>query len=151
MASLSELRQVRLEKIALLESTGMPAYPKEITRDKTLAQVSENFNEGEKLSIAGRVTAIRGAGAIMFIVLNDGTAEFQAVLKKDSIDESLMDLFKKTVDVGDFMWFSGELFITKREAQSLLVLEWKMAGKALLPLPDKHSGLQDQDEIYRKR
>lgn len=151
MASLSELRQIRLEKIAKLESAGMQAFPAEVTSEQTLKEVVSSFSEGKTTSITGRVMAIRGAGAIMFIVLHDGTAEFQAVLKKDSIDESVMQLFKDTVDIGDFIWFEGKLFITQRGAESLLVTDWKMAGKSLLPLPDKHSGLQDQDEIYRKR
>lgn len=151
MASLSELRQVRLEKIELLKKAGMEPYPVDVTRDTTLAHAVSEFSEGKHITIAGRVMAIRGAGAIMFIVVNDGTGDFQAVLKKDSLNKSIMDLFKNTIDVGDFVWFSGELFITKRGAQSLLVTDWKIAGKSLLPLPDKHSGLQDQDEIYRKR
>lgn len=151
MASLQELRQVRREKIEKIEAAGMSAFPLEITRESTLAEVSRNFNEGLQTSIAGRITAIRGAGAIMFIALNDGTDTFQAVLKKDSLGQEVMTLFKEAVDVGDFIYFKGELFITKRGAESLLVQEWKMAGKSLLPLPDKHAGLQDQDEIYRKR
>lgn len=151
MASLSELRQVRLEKIQKLESAEMKAFPADIIQEITLQEAAEKFAEGRELSLVGRVTAIRGAGAIMFVVLNDGTAEFQVVLKKDSIDESMMTLFKETVDIGDFVQCTGELFITKRGAESLLVSDWKMAGKSLLPMPDKHSGLQDKEEIYRKR
>ena len=151
MASLEELRSVRLEKLKKLEAVGMNPFPADITRDETLNQVRVSFAEDKKLSLAGRVMAIRGAGAIVFVVLNDGTAEFQVVLKKDDTDETLMELFIDTVDVGDFIWCEGELFITKRGEQSLLIKDWKMAGKSLLPLPDKHAGLQDQDEIYRKR
>ncbi|MCA9352375.1 lysine--tRNA ligase [Patescibacteria group bacterium] len=151
MASLQELRQVRLEKIEKLRYAGMNPYPGDVTADQTLADVVGGFAEGKTTSIVGRVMAIRGAGAINFIVLNDGTGEFQAVVKKDDIDASVLDLFKETVDVGDFVWFSGTLFVTERGAQSLLVTNWKMAGKSLLPLPDKHAGLKDQDEVYRKR
>ncbi len=151
MASLQELRQVRLEKMEKLKKAGMESFLADLTRKHTLKQVNDHFESGDETSVAGRVMAIRGAGAIMFIVLNDGTDEFQLVLKKDDIAEDKMTLFKDTVDVGDFVWCEGTLFITKRGAESLLVADWKMAGKSLLPLPDKHSGLQDQDEIYRKR
>lgn len=151
MASLGELRSVRLEKIEKLKSAGQNSFPENIIQEINLKTVVDNFEEGKKITAAGRVMAIRGAGAIMFVVLNDGTSDFQVVLKKDSIDESLMQLFKDTVDIGDFIQCSGELFITKRGAESLLVEEWRMAGKSLLPLPDKHAGLQDQEEIYRKR
>ncbi len=151
MASLEELRAVRLAKIEKLENAGMQAYPADITSEITLAKLKESFSEGKKTSITGRVTAIRGSGSIMFIVLDDGTDEFQAVLKKDEIDESIMTLFTDTVDIGDFIYFSGEMFVTKRGAESLLVKEWKMAGKTLLPMPEKWAGITDTDEIYRKR
>lgn len=151
MASLEELRSVRNEKLQKLEAYGMSAFPSEVTRKQSLGEVLENFQEGSHTSIAGRVLSLRSAGAINFITLNDGTGSFQVVLKKDSLDEKLFNLFLDTVDIGDFLWFSGELFVTQRGAQSLLADDWKMAGKALLPLPDKHSGLQDIDEIYRKR
>lgn len=151
MASLDELRSVRLEKIEKLKSAGQNPFPENIVQEINLKTITENFEEGKKITVAGRVMAIRGAGAIMFVVLNDGTANFQVVLKKDSINELLMKLFKDTVDIGDFIQCSGELFVTKRGADSLLVTDWKMAGKSLLPLPDKHAGLQHQEEIYRKR
>lgn len=153
MASLQELRAIRLEKIEKIEAAGMSAFPTEITRDLNLAEVNKSFEEllGQEKTLAGRVTAIRGAGAIMFIAFTDGTGEFQAVLKKDETPEELMDLFKNVVDMGDFIQFTGEFFVTKRGANSLLVKSWQMAGKTLLPMPDKHAGLQDKDEIYRKR
>lgn len=151
MASLKELRDVRLAKIDVLKKAGMNPYPASLERTTTLAHLSDPFEEGIAHKLVGRVMAIRGSGAIMFIVLNDGTASFQAVLKKNEIKEELMKLFKDTVDVGDFVWFSGTTFTTERGQQSLLVEDWTMAGKSLLPLPDKHSGLKDTDEVYRKR
>jgi len=151
MASLEELKAVRLAKIEKLEAAGMSAFPTEVTAQNTLSELEGTFKEGVHLEIAGRVMAIRGSGAINFVVVDDGSASFQMVLKKDDMDEAHMELFKDTVDVGDFVWFSGETFLTQRGAESLLVSTWKMAGKSLLPLPDKHAGLQDQDEVYRKR
>lgn len=151
MASLEELRTIRIEKIKKLASTGMDAYPVEIVAEETLEQMIQGFTQGQKKSVVGRVIAIRGSGAIVFVVIHDGTASFQMVIKKDVLGESHTELFVDTIDIGDFVWFSGELFTTQRGEQSLLVHEWKMAGKSLLPLPDKHAGLHDQDEIYRKR
>ena len=92
MASLEELRNTRIEKMNTLRAAGMDPFPADVARDLSLAEVITQFDaleqSGETRSIAARVTAIRGAGAIMFIVLDDGTAEFQAVLKKDEIDEA---------------------------------------------------------------
>jgi lysyl-tRNA synthetase class 2 len=151
MASQEELRNVRIEKKSMLQEAGMEAYAPYLKRSTKLSDLARDFNEGTEHSVIGRVMAIRGGGAIVFIVINDGTGEFQVVLKKDAIDETLFSLFNDTVDVGDFVWFSGSTFVTKRGAQSLLAAQWKMATKSLLPLPDKHAGLKDQDEIYRKR
>lgn len=151
MASLEELKNVRLAKIEKIKEAGMEAYPTEVTAQHTISEITENFKEGVSFESVGRVMAIRGSGAIVFVVIDDGTGTFQIVLKKDEIDESSMKLFTDVVDVGDFIWVRGEAFITQRGAQSLLLREWTMAGKSLLPLPDKHAGLQDQDEIYRKR
>jgi len=157
MASIEELRDVRIKKIELLKSAGMNPYPVSVARDYSIAEVKNSFDkliiESEKknISIAGRVIVVRGQGAILFVVLQDGDERLQAVLKKDSLAESLFDLFVNTIDNGDFISVTGSLFITQRGEQSILIKNWQMATKALLPLPDKWSGLQDQEEIYRKR
>lgn len=153
MASLQELREVRLAKIQKLELAGMTAYPVEITRDFNLQHIVDNFDVmiGQTVTLAGRVRAIRGSGAIMFVELDDGTSTFQLVFKKDHMDVEHMNLFTDTVDLGDFVQCTGELFVTQRGAHSLLIHTWCMAGKTLLPMPEKWSGITDIDEIYRKR
>lgn len=155
MASLDELRVVRLGKIKKLKEFGMDAYPAFVPRDYTLFQINTQFeklSESEKqLSIVGRVMSIRGQGAIMFVTLFDGTDRFQAVFKKDEIEESLFNLFQDTVDLGDFISVTGTLFVTQKGAQSLLVNSWIMATKVLLPIPSEFYGLEDAEDKMRKR
>jgi lysyl-tRNA synthetase, class II len=155
MASIDEIRKVKLEKLELLRASGMEPFASEISRDMTLAEVEESFADlersGEKKTLVGRVMALRGQGAIMFVVLRDATGEFQVVFKKDDMPEGPFDLFSKTVDMGDFISVTGEFFITKRGQNSMLARDWKMATKTLLPLPEKWAGLQDTEERYRKR
>ena len=152
MASLEEIRANRLEKFAQLQAAGMQAYPARIHRDYSLAQVREQFDTiKDTVHLAGRVMALRGQGAILFCVLFDGTARFQAVFKKDDMDEALFTLFSNTVDIGDFIEVSGTLFTTQRGEPSILVTGWKMATKTLAPLPEKWHGITDPDERYRKR
>ena len=157
MASIEELREARIKKLGLLKEAGMDPYPPFVLRDYSIKELKSKFNELEKgsqnksISIAGRVMIVRGQGAILFIVLQDGSDKFQAVLKKDSLDENLFNLFVNTVDNGDIISVSGSLFVTQRGEQSILIKDWRMGTKALLPLPDKWHGLQDQEEIYRKR
>jgi len=155
MASEQEIKKVREEKCVLLESAGFSAYPESVSKDMDLKTALVNFlqNEktGESFSLAGRVMVLRGQGAILFIVLKEAETIFQVVLKKDSIDEEKFSLFSDTVDIGDFISVRGTFFITKRGEQSLLIQDWSMASKSLLPLPEKWHGLQDTDERYRKR
>lgn len=157
MASIEELRNARLTKKKILEEAGMNPYPAFVPRDYSIKEVRESFDklvpisEGKNIFIAGRVMAVRGQGAILFIVLQDGEARLQAVLKKDSLEEQAFNLFVNTIDNGDFISVAGSLFTTERGEQSLLIKDWKMATKALLPLPDKWHGLQDIEETYRKR
>ena len=155
MASLEEIRTERLRKLALLKERGMSAYPSTISRDFSLADVKAQFKEleskGKPLALTGRIMAIRGQGAIQFVVLNDGTGTFQGVLKRDVLGEQAMNFFGEVVDIGDFISVSGKLFVTQRGEESIEVASWTMVTKSLLPLPEKWHGITDDDERYRKR
>ena len=157
MASIEELRDARIKKIKLLKEAGMNPYPPSISCDYTIPEIKNKFAELEKdseknyISTVGRVMIVRGQGAILFVVLQAGTERFQAVLKKDELKEELFNLFVSTVDNGDFISVTGSLFTTQRGEQSILIKDWCMTTKALLPLPDKWHGLQDVEETYRKR
>lgn len=155
MASLEELRSVRLQKLEALKAAGMNPYPADVTRDMPLAEVKARFEElerdGNELSIVGRILSLRGQGAIQFATLFDGTEKFQVVIKKDSMEPSGFELFSTCVDLGDFIEVTGTLFTTQRGEPSLMALSWKMATKALLPPPSEYYGFEDPDERQRKR
>ncbi len=155
MASLEEIRQSRIEKINRLVEAGMDPYPARVPRDYPLNVVKDEFTaletSQETRSITGRIMAIRGQGAILFVVLDDGTAKFQVVFKKDTLDEQSFSLFETTTDIGDFISVSGTFFTTQRGEQSMLATSWMMATKSLLPLPEKWHGITDPDERFRKR
>jgi lysyl-tRNA synthetase class 2 len=154
MSGEEEIKQVRLGKLAKLAEAGMSAFPAKARRDFWLRDIKEKFDDlgvEKTFSIVGRVMAIRGQGAIQFVVLNDGTDTFQAVFKRDELDEKLFSLFGDTVDVGDFIETTGTLFLTQKGEKSLLVKDWKMLTKSLLPMPEKWSGIQDDELRLRKR
>lgn len=152
---MAELKATRLHKLELIKKAGMQAYPAKVPRTFCLADAKKNFTEYEtnkkEVSLCGRVIAIRGQGAILFFVLDDGKATFQAVIKKDVIDPKLFELIVSAVDIGDIISVTGTFFITQRGEQSILVNSWTMASKSLLPLPEKWHGLVDPDEKLRKR
>lgn len=155
MATLSELRLVRLEKMNKLREAGMDPYPISVERTHSLFEIKNSFAElsenGKTVSVVGRILSLRGQGAIMFATLFDGTDKFQAVFKKDEIEESVFRLFVDCVDLGDFIQVSGTLFTTQKGEPSVLVNTWAIATKTLLPIPSEHYGLEDEDEKMRKR
>lgn len=155
MSTISELKQTRLKKLELLKEFGMDPYPATVPRDHCLLDAHKNFPEYEKsgktVNLAGRVMAIRGQGAILFLVLDDGKATFQAVVKKDTLKPELFELLTTAVDIGDIISVTGTCFKTNRGEESILVTSWTMAAKSLLPLPEKWHGLTDPDERFRKR
>jgi lysyl-tRNA synthetase class 2 len=155
MASLEELKKTRLAKLDLLRKAGMDPYPAKVPRDHCLEDAHKKFAEYEKsgatVNLAGRVMAIRGQGAILFYVLDDGKAKFQAVAKKDELAADKFALLTGAVDIGDIVSVTGTMFRTQKGEESILVKDWRMASKALLPLPEKWHGLADPDEKLRKR
>ncbi len=152
---LDEVRDERIKKIDILKKDGIKSYPVSNNRDVSVASVLEKFDElsesQKKVTLAGRIMALRGQGGLLFFNLDDGTGKFQGLLKKDDMDEILFSSFIEIVDIGDFVEVSGTLFVTKRGEKSLKVEGWHMLSKCLRPLPDKWNGLQDIEERFRKR
>ena len=154
MSNLDEIRQARLNKLAILKEKGIDPYPAVSNASHTLAQLVAGFAvlESEKtvVTAVGRVMSFRSQGGLIFFDLFDGTGRFQSLLKKDTAEEAFL-LFDQTVDIGDFVEVSGNLFVTKRGQQTIEVSSWNMLSKSLSPLPEKWAGLQDVEEKMRKR
>ncbi len=155
MASLEELRAERLKKLVALEALGTSAYPSVSRKSHDLRDILADFTllEGKERSVivSGRVMTSRGQGAIAFIDLYDGTARMQVVIKLPESEEETMNFYRDFVDTGDFIEVTGTLFVTKSGQQSILVSDMSMLAKALLPLPDKYHGLQDEEIRMRER
>ena len=87
MSSIDEIRDTRIKKLELLRSSDVNPYPAESKREISLKEAINNFENLEENKetkwITGRIMSIRGQGAIISITLNDGTAQFQVLLKKD--------------------------------------------------------------------
>ncbi len=155
MSSIDEIRDVRIKKLELLRKRGIDPYPAESKRELSLKEAIEGFDDlekkGETKWLAGRIMSIRGQGAIVFITLYDGTANFQGLLKKDVLGDEKFDFFNEVVDIGDFIEVQGSFFTTKRGEKTLEAKDWVMLSKSLRPLPEKWHGLQDVEERFRKR
>lgn len=155
MSSIDDIRDIRIKKLKLLKERGVDPYPALSKRELSLKEAVDGFDNLEKTGdekwVAGRIMSIRGQGAIIFITLNDGTAFFQGLLKKDIISEEKLNFFNEVADIGDFVEVSGKFFKTNRGEKTIEIKDWHMLSKSLLPLPEKWHGLQDVEERFRKR
>lgn len=155
MASIEELRTERLKKLHALTVAGKIGYPSASRRTHELSDIVRNFTvlhgEGAQVIVAGRVMSSRGQGALAFIDLYDGTAKLQAVIKLPESGEEVMQFYRDYVDIGDFIEITGTLFTTQSGQESVLTSHVAMLSKSLLPLPDKHKGLQDEELRMRER
>ena len=145
---LEELIEIRRKKLKEIQKLGLNPYPSTCNRQQKINQALKM--SGKKVSIAGRIMAIRGHGGIQFFDLQDDSGKIQLVFKKEELkakDHQLLAL----LDIGDFIDASGEVFKTKAGEISVLVTDFRLLTKALRPLPSAWYGLKDVEERYRKR
>ena len=145
----NEYRQQRLQSMETLKTMGYEPYG--MRYDHTdLKVLRETFEEGASAKIAGRLLMIRRMGKMNFATMNDGTAKFQLIFKRDELSETAFAAFKQ-LNLGDIIGAEGTLFTTQKGEKSLIVKEWTMLAKALEQPPEKFHGLADQEERYRRR
>ena len=113
--------------------------------------LKENQRTKSKVKIAGRVMTIRNLGKLIFATMQDSKGKIQIILQKEETEIKDFEIFKKYVDIGDFVGCEGIVMKTKTGEVSVLVKNSKILSKSLLPLPEKWHGLKDEEERYRKR
>lgn len=150
---LSEQRQIRRDKLAELREAGRDPFKHE-TWDVTAhsKDIKDNFvaMEDQEVSMAGRIMTKRIMGKAAFFDLQDKQGRIQCYVKRDEIGEEDYKWFK-TYDIGDIVGIKGKVFKTRTEEISIHVEELVLLSKSLQVLPDKWSGLVDQDIRYRQR
>ncbi|MFK8273605.1 lysine--tRNA ligase [Capnocytophaga canimorsus] len=138
---LSEQEIIRREKLDKLKELGINPYPAELYPvDTTSADVKSNFQEGKKVTLAGRLMSVRIQGKASFASLQDSQGRVQLYINRDEIcpdeDKTLYnEVFKKLLDLGDFIGVEGELFLTQVGEKSVRVKNFKLLSKVLRPLP----------------
>ncbi len=155
MATIDELKKVRLQKLKSLQDSGLLAYPAKTKRTHTIQEALDNFSKlskaGKDIVLVGRIMALRGHGGATFLDIQDGTTKIQVLIKEDKLGEKGYAFFIDHFDIGDFVEIRGILLKTKRGEQTIEAKDYKMLAKSLLPLPEKWHGLQDIEEKLRKR
>ncbi len=138
---LSEQEIIRRDKLNALRELGINPYPADLFPvNHTSKQVKENFEEGKKVILAGRLMSVRDQGKASFAELQDSDGRIQLYFNRDMLcegeDKTLYNqVFKKLTDLGDFIGIEGELFMTKVGAMCVRVDHFKMLSKTLKPLP----------------
>ncbi len=148
MATIDELKKVRLEKLDALKKLGVDPYPSLVRRDHTIAQAVTM--EDKEVAVAGRIMGMRGHGKIYFLDLQDETGKIQIVIKADVCTAHALR-FAELLDIGDFIAVVGMTGKTQAGEVSIFVKDIQILTKTLLPLPDQWYGLKDVEERYRKR
>lgn len=138
---LSEQEIIRREKLGKLKELGINPYPANLFPvNHTSKQVKETFEEGKKVIVAGRLMSVRDQGKASFAELQDSEGRIQLYLNRDVIcteeDKTLYNqVFKKLIDLGDFIGIEGELFTTQVGAKCIRVTNISLLSKTLRPLP----------------
>jgi lysyl-tRNA synthetase class 2 len=156
---LNEQQAVRRAKLAELRAAEVEPYPARIPRERThsaaeAVEVYQNgkLADGQPVTLVGRLLTLRVMGKASFAHIEDGSARIQIYVKRDVVGEVVYDnLFRRLIDLGDFISVTGPMFATRTGEITCEVRELALISKTLNPLPDKWHGLRDTETRYRQR
>lgn len=151
MGDISELKKVREEKELKLKEYGVNTRPDSFKYTHTLKEVMALEPGTKDVSVAGRVMSKRKMGKISFIDIRDVEGRIQLCMKRDDLGEEMYKKIHETLDVGDFIGVTGDIFITGSGEKTVQVYKYKFLGKSLRPLPEKFHGVTNQEILYRER
>ncbi len=154
-----EQKAVRLAKrerlIAERADAAGGAYPVSVGVTDTIPALRERFADleagaetGVTAAVAGRVVFSRNTGKLCFASLQSGDGQrIQAMVSLAAVGEESLQAWKELVDLGDHVFVSGEVISSRRGELSIMVSEWAIASKALLPLPNMYTELSEEGRV----
>ncbi len=166
----SELENLRLAKMEQLRQDGIEPYPTRSYKNSSNADAIKAFEVREaagnpeelKLTLAGRLRAIRNMGKLSFAHIEDRSGRIQLFMRINELGQEKLDQFVRFFDLGDFIEATGTMVRTKRGEVTLQVEDFRMLSKALYQLPAakdevvdgeviRHAALTDPETRYRQR
>ncbi|MGL4583417.1 MAG: lysine--tRNA ligase, partial [Flavobacterium sp.] len=138
---LSEQEIIRREKLSKLQELGVNPYPANLFPvDYTSKQIKNDFEEGKKVVVAGRLMSSRIQGKASFATIQDSEGKIQLYINRDELcpdeDKTLYnEIYKKLIDLGDIVGIEGELFTTQVGEKTVRVKALQLLSKSLRPLP----------------
>lgn len=169
MSALSEQEIQRRESLNELRKLGINPYPaEEFEVNANAADILANYEKDKTayktITLAGRIMTRRIMGNASFAEIQDATGRIQVYIKRDEIcpdeDKTMYNIvFKKLLDIGDFIGIKGYVFTTQTGEISIHVSEFKVLSKSLKPLPivkrddegNIYDGFTDPEMRYRMR
>ena len=165
---LSEQEQLRRNSLAQLRALGIDPYPAEMFDvTATAAEIQQNFdpekNNYQNIRVAGRIMSRRIMGSASFFEIQDHTGRIQIYIRRDDVcegeDTTLYNtVFKKLLDIGDFVGIEGFAFVTKTGELSVHCRKFTILSKSIRPLPivkekdgQVYDALTDPEVRYRQR
>ncbi|WP_346923822.1 lysine--tRNA ligase [Rothia sp. (in: high G+C Gram-positive bacteria)] len=151
--------QIRLDKRAKLLESGREAYPVGVPVTHTITEIREKYDgkleadqtTGELVGVAGRVVFVRNTGKLCFASLQQGNGtRIQAMISLAGVGEEALADWKALVDLGDHVFVHGEVISSRRGELSIMADSWQMASKALRPMPNLHSDLNDETRVRQR-
>lgn len=169
MQHLSEQEVIRRENLQKIIDLGIDPYPSATYPvNVKISEIKQNFKQGDNtyqdVFLAGRLMSRRIMGKASFAELLDSSGRIQIYVNRDDIcpgdDKSLYnELFKKLLDLGDFIGVKGYAFYTQMGELTIHVKELTLLSKSLRPLPvvktdaegNVYDAFTDPEQRYRMR
>ncbi|OPC39370.1 lysine--tRNA ligase [Elizabethkingia miricola] len=165
MQQLTEQEIIRREKLQQLRQMGIEPYPAaEFEVNTNTQEIKDKYEDGKKVKLAGRLMSVRIMGKASFAELQDSEGRVQIYVSRDDVSSTeeaveYNTVFKKLLDIGDFIGIEGYLFKTQVGEISVHVTKFTLLSKTLRPLPvvktDEdgkiHDAFVDPELRYRMR
>src|SRR5436190_21879064 len=136
----NKLERERLDKLQRIKDRGIEPYPNRVQRTHTTQAAIAEYDAAEpqgeaaesiEVAVTGRLRSVRVTGKVSFAHIEDGTGKVQLFIRQDAVGEEAYDLFKKDLDLGDFVEACGTMMRTKSGEVSVMVRELKLLAKAI--------------------
>jgi lysyl-tRNA synthetase class 2 len=152
-------RAARRARLEALRADGVEAFPARVGAWTPIAELRKRYDamDAERLAadpqpvaVVGRIMASRSFGKLLFLRIVEAGESIQVSAKKDELDAATF-CFIRDLDLGDFVWFEGELWRTKTDELTVAAKSAQLLSKSLRGLPEKWHGLSDLELRYRQR
>ncbi|MFC7754297.1 lysine--tRNA ligase [Tsukamurella soli] len=154
----SEQQRMRMDKRARILADGGDPYPVSVPRTHSLREIRDAYPElepdtetGLQVGVVGRVIFQRNTGKLCFATLQEGNGvTLQVMLSVAGIGAESLARYKADTDLGDFLFVRGEVISSRRGELSVMADSWRIAAKALRPLPVLHSELSEESRVRNR-